>query len=385
MGKKRALFVAVNDYGGAANDLGSAVSDAAALERKVKSDLDFGEILSLYDANATAHNVAAALDWLVRGVEDDDRLLLFYSGHGAQMPVGGVMEERLVLCDGSFPDAQLIAKSGSLPPGVLAVVLDCCFSCGTARIFEPMGDALVRQKWWIPDRDALSRCIDAWPAITEYKPFGCAPIKTSWPPVPAPSPAMPKTWGVQEGGRLEINGLLIAACSNHDTAAAGAPVTAGLSAFTFAFLDVLGRLGPSATSRELLDEVDRKLKVMGFRQTPICKEPRRPGNLAARSFLSLPAVARPQSPTAAVRRRENAVALAAKIAQEMMNRQTQQQGPLTSDDAVAILALLRVALATIDAAAKGPPTDAVENDIENIVQVALIAIERLGLHVPEGP
>ena len=101
-----------------------------------------------------------------------------------------------------------------------------------------------------------------------------------------------------EGGDLQMNGLLISACLADETASASTARTAGKSAFTYALLDRLDALGPHASNRQLVEATTARLRDLGFRQTPVLMEPARPAGLAGRPFLVMGAQpAAPPSPT----------------------------------------------------------------------------------------
>ena len=94
---RRALLVAINDYGNPQNDLPSCLEDATQFRSVLQDRYGFDDIAELYDADATVDSVDEGLMWLFDGVDEDDRLVFFYSGHGYQQPRNGNLEECLVL------------------------------------------------------------------------------------------------------------------------------------------------------------------------------------------------------------------------------------------------------------------------------------------------
>jgi hypothetical protein len=84
-----------------------------------------------------------------------------------------------------------------------------------------------------------------------------------------------------------MNGLLLSACQENETASASTPKTDGKSAFTFALLQAVAAQGTGVSSRRLNEEVKTSLAQLGFRQTPVLMEPAAPAGIADRSFLSL--------------------------------------------------------------------------------------------------
>ena len=142
-GSRRALLVAINDYGNPQNDLPSCLQDAAQFRSMLQSRYGFETFAELYDGDATVANVDGGLAWLFDQVAEDDRLVFFYSGHGYQQPRNGVLDECLVLSQLEFFfDDRLSELSRSAPPGVLTVVLDSCFSGGMEKRI-PFGNGVM--------------------------------------------------------------------------------------------------------------------------------------------------------------------------------------------------------------------------------------------------
>jgi hypothetical protein len=96
MASKRALLVAINDYGSQQNNLPSCLEDATRFRSLLSERYGFTDFHELYDGEATVANVEAGLGWLFENVAEDDRLVFYYSGHGFQQPKGENLEECLV-------------------------------------------------------------------------------------------------------------------------------------------------------------------------------------------------------------------------------------------------------------------------------------------------
>jgi hypothetical protein len=157
---KRALLVAINDYGSPQNNLPSCLEDAAQFRSVLQSRYGFENFTELYDGDATVANVESGLAWLFENVASDDRLVFFYSGHGYQQPRNGNLEECLVLSNLEFFfDDRLSELSQSVPPGVLTMVLDSCFSGGMEKPIA-LGDGveIARTKLWVPPPDMAMAC-----------------------------------------------------------------------------------------------------------------------------------------------------------------------------------------------------------------------------------
>jgi hypothetical protein len=292
---KRALLVAINHYGNPQNDLPSCLEDAAQFRSVLQSRYGFENFSELYDGDATVTNVEAGLAWLLKDAEADDRLVFYYSGHGYQQPRNGNLEECLVLGNLEFLfDDRLSELSQSAPPGVLSVILDSCFSGGIEKRI-PLGERVevARTKLWVPPPDAArGKSLSAGPLVP--RPFGCLPIAGQdavkrlvlGPEAIADKAARPQEASQDEAGQLRLNGLLLSACSENETASASTSATKGMSAFTYALTGTLPASGQISNTR-IRDGVRDRLAELGFQQTPLLRAPPRPTGLAAASFVTL--------------------------------------------------------------------------------------------------
>lgn len=77
-----ALVIGIDNYTGTWNKLSNAVNDAKAVERVLKSDYGFNNVRTLYNEDASRVNIIKEMEWLVENVDEDDNLLIYYSGHG---------------------------------------------------------------------------------------------------------------------------------------------------------------------------------------------------------------------------------------------------------------------------------------------------------------
>jgi hypothetical protein len=379
---RKALIVTLNNYRDPRNDLPSCNADGDLVERLVKEQPLGFEVQKLQDAQATIKGVEEKLDWLFDGAEEGDRLLFYYSGHGAREVRGDTLEDGLVLHDGFYAGDGLSAKSQEVAPGSLTVILDACFAGAADRLLIPTPDGfqIGKSKCWSPvDAKQIERH-HAQLAATQalkLKPFGLAPTTSILALREARRVSMsadavtqgavshggiaqggfaqgavtpdayggamreegmvPRENGHREAGPREdpqrddggkagkgpprrvaakgaetgaaeaaetrrggeaglapspsalgLNGLLVSACLEDETASASTPITKGLSAFTCCLNETLRREGFNRSTAEILANTGNLLHQLGFRQTPAIQEPSEPANAASsRSFVQL--------------------------------------------------------------------------------------------------
>jgi caspase domain-containing protein len=298
---RRALVVGINDYGDPRNNLNSCVADAQSFCRLLREAYGFTDIRELHDGDATLGHVRDGLDWLVDGVGPGDRIVYFQSSHGHHLQQGDQVQEVLVVRSDTsdkpyafLTDDELSSRTQTLPEGVFTIVLDACYSGGMNKLLFTEDDiSLARAKVWMPD-PAEASTKEFSPGQLSFKIFGRSAIRSSaalaalW-NMPEPDRkafAAQKSIG-DEGGEVEVNGLLLAACQEDETAAAGTPSTNNLSAFTYALLKAVDELGQGSSSQALVDDAIRILKALHMRQTPLVAAPPEPSGMADMSFVEL--------------------------------------------------------------------------------------------------
>jgi hypothetical protein len=145
--RRRALLVGINDYPDPANRLQGCVNDVFLTSSVLQeSGFDPEDIRVVLNERATAAGILDRLHWLLDDVRAGEERVLFYSGHGAQMPVYGAsdevdhMDECLVPYDFDWTpqhavtDKQFVDFYSQLPyDSYLAAIFDCCHSGGMTR------------------------------------------------------------------------------------------------------------------------------------------------------------------------------------------------------------------------------------------------------------
>jgi hypothetical protein len=142
------VFVGISDYpDGGPSDLPYTADDARALYDGmlgIGMQPDDGRLLM--DDQATSAATLAAIRELRARMTAEDRLILFYSGHGGRVPREGFQgsdpdgfDETLALHDRQVTDDELAALLAESQAGTVLLVLDSCFSGGFSKdvISEP--------------------------------------------------------------------------------------------------------------------------------------------------------------------------------------------------------------------------------------------------------
>ncbi len=141
-GNTYGLFVGISDYpDGGPSDLDYTAEDAAILYAGMQSvGMRPDDGVLLVDADATVDNFTSALRGLGTQMGEDDRLVLFYSGHGGRMAREGFQpadpdgfDETLALYDEQITDDTLAEILGEIEHGTVLVVFDSCFSGGFSK------------------------------------------------------------------------------------------------------------------------------------------------------------------------------------------------------------------------------------------------------------
>ena len=297
-GQRKAVVVGINDYNGDANDLPSCINDANAFREVLENDYSFNQVVQFVDGEATVAAVTAALQDLFKGASPDDRLVFFFSGHGTTSQRAGIMEECIVLHDGYLFDDAISQMTQALPPGILTLVMDSCYSGGLEkRLLTPVFKGFVVSEraqvkaYTRPDHQQFVAHIDAQDSATAIKRFGESVFSRTTPII---ADALDPIIGFQafapapvsdEIRQVQMKGVLLSACLETETAAASTALTEGKSAFTFALLRSLKKLGAGATLAALVEATQSTIKSIGLTQTPLLKEPQHPAGLRFRSFI----------------------------------------------------------------------------------------------------
>jgi len=147
-----ALSAGISGYASAADILNRASMDAVEFYRFLTEEQDVAadHVVLLVDAMATSGAFLDGLGALMERAGPEDRVVLFYSGHGDQShPGSGGPEEEdsaneyLCLYDGDISDDTLSVLIGPAPEAPVFLFLDACHSGGFVNDFTETSGAMV--------------------------------------------------------------------------------------------------------------------------------------------------------------------------------------------------------------------------------------------------
>ncbi len=145
--RHRALLIGINDYPDPEARLEGCINDVFLMSEVLQENgINAREIRTVLDDRATAAAIRSRIEWLLDSVRPGDRRILYFSGHGAQVPDYGPdesidrMDECLVPWDFEWSRETAIMDDwfhelySQLPYDTsFRVILDCCHSGGMTR------------------------------------------------------------------------------------------------------------------------------------------------------------------------------------------------------------------------------------------------------------
>ncbi|MGZ0188736.1 MAG: caspase family protein, partial [Alphaproteobacteria bacterium] len=144
---KRALVIGIDAYPDPSLALEGCVNDAFLMSEVLQENGYRAEdIRLLLNGRATTAGIWERITWLLSGVEDGQERVLYFAGHGAQLPDYGADEvaDRSDEClapsdfdwsrERAITDDRLHALYSQLPYNAkFVIILDCCHSGGMTR------------------------------------------------------------------------------------------------------------------------------------------------------------------------------------------------------------------------------------------------------------
>jgi len=136
-----ALIIGIDRYAdfSAQDQLAYAVSDAWGVEKVLRSDYQFDEIITLYNEEATRDGIMAAL-YGFRTLSPDAGVFVYFAGHGVTIPgmIGGKYLGYLIPADGSLNTGKMFKNISmqqiksdictTIPAKHVFFVFDACFA-----------------------------------------------------------------------------------------------------------------------------------------------------------------------------------------------------------------------------------------------------------------
>lgn len=262
---QKALFVGVNSYPGC--PLSGCLNDMSDAAEEMLKDFGFksNEIRLLVEKRATAKAILERLKWLVKDAKPGDRLLFWYSGHGAQVAdrngdeISG-MDDVICPIDFDWSEPHLIRDDTfyelfkSVPEGVhFAWVADCCHSGTLTReLAPPPKKKPLMPKAKIVTQTVGSRCMPA-------------PLDHAWRHRTARDLGM--TSKPISASAQKLNVAFISGCKDNQTSADATFNGRPNGALTYYLLKNLKTMKDRPVT-EVVDAVRADLKKNGYSQVP---------------------------------------------------------------------------------------------------------------------
>jgi hypothetical protein len=158
-GKKRGLFLGINDYPGSSNDLRGCLNDDIEWISLLKDCYKLDEITNLTNSQCTIANVKKYMTEIINVSMPNDVLIIQYSGHGSYRAdmhndeIDG-KDEAIVMYDGFIIDDEIEEMLSKIKNGVrTTIILDSCFSGSGTRSFNFNDESFYRVGRFMPPKD----------------------------------------------------------------------------------------------------------------------------------------------------------------------------------------------------------------------------------------
>lgn len=297
---RRALLIGINAYPQPEDRLSGCVNDVFLMSSVLQErGFDADDIRVVLDDRATTAGVLKRLEWLLDGVCPGDERVLFYSGHGAQVPAYNAdgepdhKRETLVTWDFDWEanlgiaDADLAQFYANLPYDVrLAFVLDCCHSGGIARAggspkvkgLDPPDDVRHRAIEWDPrdrlwkprKRQHLKKMMSGATAaqVTEYLGEEGDTVRIGRGiPFWHADPLQARRLSERLGHKGPYNPMVLAACQEKEYAYEYRDGAASYGAMTYVLAKELRRSRGRASVQQLVEKCNAQITALELQQT----------------------------------------------------------------------------------------------------------------------
>ncbi len=301
--QKRALLVGINQYPPNMPALQGCVNDVFLVSSVLQEcGFEADDIRVVLDDRATIAGIQERLHWLLDATRPEDVRFLYFSGHGAMLPIYGPegQIDRTSPClvpydfvwtkETAITDEALLNFYSQLPyDSHFMMVLDCCHAGGLTRGtmqprgLEPPDDIRHRllqwdrklQMWKPRELHPLNKDLSkskerdmyVGPSGAEYR-LGRAISLRTLPDKEFDKVARKKN---HEGPYFPV---VLEACEVNELAYEYEHGVTGHGAFTFAFAAALRRSTGEQSYAELIKETGKVLKTLGYDQHPQAAGPR---------------------------------------------------------------------------------------------------------------
>jgi hypothetical protein len=298
---RRALLIGINDYPNPANSLEGCVNDTFLMSSLLQEcGYQSEDIRVVLNERATASSILERLHWLLDNVRDGDERVLYYSGHGAQIPAYGAKEEvdRFDEClvpydfdwspQRAVTDNQFVDLYSQLPyASRFAAIFDCCHSGGLtrdggprARGINPPDDVRHRalrwdskiEMWVERDLQSPNRSLERSRVGKKFLGANGATRRLGR---GVALRSLPNARYDRERRELHHKGaylpIIIEACQEQELAYEYRDGANSYGAFTFCLVKLLRELrrrGNNPNFTALAKQTATRLDALGYRQTP---------------------------------------------------------------------------------------------------------------------
>lgn len=298
--RRKAVLVGIDEYPNPSNNLAGCVNDVFRVSQTLQErGFSPDEIRVVFNDRATARGIRERWEWLVDGASGGDTLVFFFSGHGAQLPTRNANEtvdfvdETLVPYDfdwsneTSFTDDAILDLYSQLPYDTrMLMVFDCCHSGGIHR------EGGARARGLTPPDDIRHRALKWDAGLGMWVPRELAPFNKDF----SESREVRAQFFGQSGSVRRLGRaaalrcqseaaykkckaehksgpvgpylpLILEACQEQQLAFEYRHGVTSYGAFTYTLVETL-RQSPNLSVERLMDEVSKRLKHLGYDQTP---------------------------------------------------------------------------------------------------------------------
>jgi hypothetical protein len=299
MASRRVLLVGIDAYHPKIGSLSGCVNDVRRVKSILPERFALTEVEELCDSAATRGEILKGLDWLVKDAQAGDVRVLYYSGHGTRLPnprdpsgkdeaivafspqwetlLAGEEHVSVLFSEENWSlqfirDKEIKARLDGLADGVnLTLIMDCCHSGDLNK------KALAALPRFLQPPDSVQESINA--ALQTY--WHSEHVNTADPDAAQAIVTKQSLWSlatkVFKGNRFEFlstgeKNILLAGCSEKETAMERSFGGEMGGVFTHHFLDVISSQGQPMTYDELIQATAQRMRFVAQIPRLTCPE-----------------------------------------------------------------------------------------------------------------